>query len=380
MENISSIQGRELNNYKEGFENISPSEDLERPLAGRSDIPFVDPDPISFNIPATSKPKLDKNLEKMAKDFNRLLAQYSTAYKNMSDELIHNNSLKPITYANQNIEFNNQYYYVNEFGFASNYDVNAWENRPESCSSEPVSIEAQDFNGLLGGPNRKAKQPCGVSGHNIYSTGQNAWVDIKGVKHIYPDDVFKNRSESCNMVPLQLKKDEFDAIETGDPMTTTSFCERLNVTPDNLQNMANLNSQLLDLGNKILSVTQDLTSTDNDLAEKLKTTQEQILKKVKQLKKIEQDPQIMHTSSGKIMIHRNGINTDIEAANRSSKIFLKMNHFKYIVGLILVIILLIFSFATFSSQSASPISIVIIIIIVLIALYNLFNYVKKTFF
>ena len=80
------------------------------------------------------------------------------------------------------------------------------------------------------------------------------------------------------------------------------------------------------------------------------------------------------------MIHRDGINTDIEAANRSSKIFLKMNHFKYTIGLILVIILLIFSFATFSSQNPSPISIGIIIIIVIIGVYNLYNYLKNLFF
>ena len=36
---------------KEGFENSSPSENLERPLTGRSDIPFVDPAPITFDIP-----------------------------------------------------------------------------------------------------------------------------------------------------------------------------------------------------------------------------------------------------------------------------------------------------------------------------------------
>ena len=380
MENISNKQGDKFKKMKEGFENSSPSENLERPLTGRSDIPFVDPEPITFDIPSTTKPKLDSNLEKMATDFNKLLAQYASAYKNMSDEIIHNNSLTPITYANQNIEYNNQYYYVNEFGFASNYDVNAWENRPESCSSGPVSITAPDFNGLLGGPNRVAKQPCGVSGHNITGGGQNAWVDIKGVKHIYPKDVWENRSEACNMTPLPLEKDEFDAIIAGDAMTNTSFCERLNVTPSTLQTMSNLNKKLLDLGNNLLSETQNLATKDNDLAQKLQFTQNQIINKVKQLKKIEGDPGMMDTTSGKIKIHSGTIDHDIEAATRSSKLFLKMNHFKYTVGLILVIILLIFSFSTFSSNNPSPLSILIILIIALIGLYNLFNYIKKSFF
>ncbi len=380
MENFSNKQGGRFNRMKEGFENSSPSQNLERPLSGRSDIPFVDPAPITFDIPLDVKPSLDKNLQKMAKEFNQLLAQYANAYKNMSDEIIHNNKLPPITYADKNIEYNNQYYYVNEFGFASNYSVDAWENRPESCTGVAVSITAPDFNGLLGGPNMNTKQPCKVAGHNIISDNGKAWVDIKGVKHNYPQDVWENRSESCNMVPLPVANDEFDALTTGDQMTTSSFCERLNVSPSTLQTMSNLNSKLLDLGNKLLAATQTLATKDNDLAQKLEFSQKQIIKKVKQLKKIEGDTSMLDTTSGKIKIHTGGIDHNIEAATRSSKIFLKMNHFKYTVGLILVIILLILSFATFSSENPSPITIGVLIIVAIFGLYNLFNYLKKTFF
>ena len=59
-----------------------------------------------------------------------------------------------------------------------------------SCSKEPIDITVDEFNKLLKGPNMGVGQSCDVAGYNVQnkSSGEHSWVDIKGVRHIYPDE------------------------------------------------------------------------------------------------------------------------------------------------------------------------------------------------
>ena len=223
-------------------------------------------------------------------------------------------------------------------------------------------------------------QSCNVAGFNVENsdTGEASWVDIKGVRHVYPKDVWDKRNSSCTMTPRALSAEEYNNIIKGSDMTENAFCERLNVDPKILQNLANLNKQLLSLGTQLLGETHKLSTTDNNLNTSIQGLQKSINTKLKQLQKTDNqfnnNIKLGNAGSG-VMIGGDALNRSIEASTRNSELILRMNYLKYIGGLFLVIFLVIFSFSTFAATSPSTISIIIILLVIVAVLYNFWNYI-----
>lgn len=370
----------------EGFVGGVSQVPIDRALEGRSDIPFPPPPTeIKMNdVPPALKQ--NSNIEKLEQQFNRLLAQYTTQYQLMANELMANNNLSVLQkYANHNVKHNNNYYHVNEFGFAQGYDNDAWGNRSVSCSQDPVEITSDEFSKLLGGPNMGKGQACNVAGFNVENAenGEASWVDIKGVRHVYPKDVWDKRNPSCTMTPRALDATEYNSIVKGSEMTETTFCERLNVDPKILQNLANLNRQLLNLGTQLLEETHKLSASDTTLNNGIKILQKTISSKIKQLQQVDQSfnssIKLGNAGSG-VIIGNDAINHSIEASTRDSELILRMNYLKYIGGLLLVIFLVIFIFTTFSSDRQGVVSVIILLLVVVAVLYNFWNYIYLKFF
>lgn len=364
----------------EGFIGSVSQVPIDRALDGRSDVPFPPP-PTEINLKLPPSLQQNSNIGKLETQFNKLLAQYTTQYQLMAKEIMANNNQSALQkYANHNVKYNNNYYHVNEFGFAQGYDNDAWNNRSVSCSQDPVEITSDEFSKLLGGPNMGKGQACNVAGFNIENpeTGESSWVDIKGVRHVYPKDVWDKRNSSCTMTPRALDATEYNAIVKGSDMTENAFCERLNVDPKILQNLANLNKQLLSLGTQLLGETHKLSTTDNNLNTSIQGLQKSINTKLKQLQKTDNqfnnNIKLGNAGSG-VMIGGDALNRSIEASTRNSELILRMNYLKYIGGLFLVIFLVIFSFSTFAATSPSTISIIIILLVIVAVLYNFWNYI-----
>lgn len=364
----------------EGFIGSVSQVPIDRALDGRSDVPFPPP-PTEINLKLPPSLQQNSNVGKLETQFNKLLAQYTTQYQLMAKEIMANNNQSALQkYANHNVKYNNNYYHVNEFGFAQGYDNDAWNNRSVSCSQDPVEITSDEFSKLLGGPNMGKGQACNVAGFNVENpeTGESSWVDIKGVRHVYPKDVWDKRNSSCTMTPRALDATEYNAIVKGSDMTENAFCERLNVDPKILQNLANLNKQLLSLGTQLLEETHKLSTTDNNLNTSIQGLQKSINTKLKQLQKTDNqfnnNIKLGNAGSG-VMIGGDALNRSIEASTRNSELILRMNYLKYIGGLFLVIFLVIFSFSTFAATSPSTISIIIILLVIVAVLYNFWNYI-----
>ena len=69
-------------------------------------------------------------------------------------------------------------------------------NNSNSCPSDPENVTSEDIANLkLQGPDMGSGQACGAAGTNIQNrdTNEIAWVDIKGYKHIYSDDMWKEK-------------------------------------------------------------------------------------------------------------------------------------------------------------------------------------------
>lgn len=380
FEKISS----HFNTSTEEFVGSATQIPLDRPLEGRSG------SNISETTESSPQLKLDLNiskknestgeLKKLEDQFNILLSEYTQQYKLMTDELLHNNSQDVLEkYANNNIKINNNYYYVNSYGFASKYDQDAWKNRSVSCSKEPVEISSDDFKKLLNGPPMGKGQGCNVAGFNIRGEdGWTGWVDVKGVAHHYPNpEVWNNRNESCTMNAISLTNDEVNGMPKGDDMAQNTFCERLNVDPKILQNLANLNSKLMKLGDQIKNETNKLSSTDKQLNEQLEVSKKNLENTLNKLK----NNQSMTDEFSNDTYFGNGnanVNRTLEASARHSQIVLKMMHTKYLIGFFALVVLVIISFTTFDSNRVSTTSIIVLIIAIIYILYKFFNYFKNS--
>lgn len=357
---------------------------LDRPMEGRSG------SNISETTESSQQLKLDLNiskknestgeLKKLEDQFNQLLSEYTQQYKLMTDELVHNNSQDVLQkYANNNVKINNNYYYVNSYGFASKYDQDAWKNRSVSCSKDPVEISSDDFKKLLNGPAMGKGQGCNVAGFNIRGEdGWTGWVDVKGVAHHYPNpEVWNNRNESCTMNAVSLTNDEVNGMPKGDDMEQNTFCERLNVDPKILQNLASLNNKIMKIGDQIKNETNKLTSTDKKLNEQLEISKKNLENTLNKLK----NNHSIKDEYSKDSYFGNGnanVNRTLEAAANHSQLVLKMMHTKYLIGFFVLVVLVIISFTTFDSNRVSSSSIIVLIITIIYILYKFFNYLKNS--
>lgn len=374
----------------EGFVGSATQIPLDKPLAGAGDTPIPSV-PTKINVDfSESKEKFSKSIDKLIDEFNKTLSEYTVQYNLMADELIANNKQSILQkYANQNVKYNNNYYYVNEFGFAHGYDNDAWETRSVSCSKDAIEITSDDFKKLLGGPNMGKGQACGVAGFNVEepTSGSNGWVDIKGVIHHYPTmDVWNNRNESCKMPSKTISKNEFSNIPKGSDMEESTFCERMNVDPKVLQSLANLNKKLIDLGNKLLTETDKLKGGNGKMDGKILDIQNTINNKLRQLQQLGQiDPNndgVIKTGNGGSGIYFNNddVNRTIESSTRDSELILRMNYLKYVIGLVIVIFLVIFSFNIFASDRVSTVTIIILVLLGIYTTYNMYNYIQLKLF
>merc|ERR1711871_907692 len=153
-------------------------------------------------------------LDKYEKEFQKTLVQYNNAYQELSnDRLKKTQTLKKAKqYLGKVIsEEDGNYYYVNDYGFTHKYSTDAWNKNNENC---PQTIKDATSSLFRQGPDMVPGQPCKIAGRNILNetTGEAAWVDIKGYKHIYSEDVWNKKSKSCSSKTISISDDNFKLI------------------------------------------------------------------------------------------------------------------------------------------------------------------------
>ena len=127
--------------------------------------------------------------------------------------------------------------YINDYGYTTAY-TSPKTPRSTRCSTVLPTIEESQAPYIHDNGNMSlmtgSMTPCGVAGRNIRntSTGEAAWVDIKGIKHIYSSDVWKDKSGRCAIVPVEVSPEEWKAIREGGRMKKTSPCNTMDVDPE----------------------------------------------------------------------------------------------------------------------------------------------------
>jgi len=336
--------------------------------------------------PLTSISNNETSISTLENEFNSTLVKYTTAYKLLMNEIL-TNSNNPIIekYGGKNVKSDENIYYVNNYGVRHGYSNDAWTSKPSSCSNEYIEISKNDFNLLIPGANMGLGQACDIAGYNIQdkSSSERSWIDIKGVKHKYSDDIWENRSPSCQGLPKSLKHTAYLNIpedSSNPPITKDFYCNKLNVNPEHLKNLASLNARLLTLSKELLKDTITLATTDENLKIKLRDLGKKVRKQMNNLEGDRKEfDSALHNNNSKSLIGKDYMN-NISGIKQNSEYKLSSNYLQYILWLFIVVFLIFYTLHTFSSSTPSFISIGIILLVIISIIYYFGSYIKNKLF
>lgn len=282
---LSLRQGQRFNDYNRHYTRN------EIPFLNRlqsTGIPGVESIKEAMDI---SSPKVSNrsreidDISKLEDQFNTLLTKYNATYKLFSESIITTNKTdKDIRqYLGKTITSDDgNYVYINNYGFTHKYSTDAWINNNISCPSNPTTIDGSLYDSFKIGPNMEIGQPCGIAGKNIKNTKtkEYAWVDIKGYKHVYSDNLWKNKSSACELDVISLDNDEYNAIPNGGNMKSTDLCIQLDIDPVLWDQLMKQNNELITISKQLSNKIQHMDKEDKVLQDALSKSQQQLTRTI----------------------------------------------------------------------------------------------------
>ena len=308
-------------------------------------------------------------VSKIENEFNRTLVEYTNTYNSFMQELLN----KSQTQKNVNQYFgkvisdtDGNYSYVNDFGYTHRYSNDAWLKNDSSCPNVIKKISAGDFKSFLKGPNMGLGQACKIAGQNVQNkdTQEVAWVDIKGYKHLYPKEVWKDKQASCNLEAIKISKTAFDNIPSGSLMTTTSVCNKMNLNPVLLGKLNQLNNKLVSLAKSIILELNNVSVNNKDLNNKLRQKKTELRNYINEF-----NNQKSLGFSGTDMI-------TIEGEKENSNSYLNYSYYRYIVWLIIFIFIILIIFKSLISDDSSNLETFTLFLFLIFIIY----YIIKMYF
>ena len=206
----------------------------------------------------------------------------------------------------QNSQTWNTYLKGGDWGCAPEFSKQWWINN--KCKTNPVddhtSICNINLNSIKKGYNMTNNIPCKIAGKLVRNIQDNelAWVDMHGIKHVFPDTKMQDKLDGCNTkITVSLKAAEYHAIPLGEPMNKESICQHINVDDRKYKRLLKLNKKLEAIANKMLLKLESIASvdinTEKDIMSKksnIKSLLEKIKKERKVIDKKKQQHNIIH--------------------------------------------------------------------------------------
>ena len=301
------------------------------------------------------------DMSNIEKEFNKKLAEYTATYKSFMENIINNTEDKNISikYHGKVVkDKDGNFIYINNYGFTHKYLSDSWSYNDSSCPDAVTAIENNILNKFKTGPNMGSGQACKIAGQNIENnqTKEIAWVDIKGFKHVYPQELWKNKKESCNIEPIKLSSKAYDNIPNGPPMEQNTDCLKINVDPLLWSKLQKLNNELISLSETMLNELNNLKTTNNSNLE--------IENKINKL-----------NNNIKQLSHNKDNITSIQGQQEFSSNYATANQYQKNIWLILAILLLLGLFRSLSGTDDTIIGSILIIVLIFV-LY----FVMKTYY
>lgn len=228
------------------------------------------------------------NLTQLEDQFSRALADYNKSYKVFMEQVVARAKTEKDLgqYFDSNVTAGDgNYTYVNDYGFTHRYSTDAWTNKNVSCPQDSKDIEASVLDKLAASAPMGTGQPCGVAGKNIRDadSGEVAWVDIKGLKHVYSKEAWEQKSAGCNVSPIDLPSRLYDAIPSGPNMQPSDNCTALDVDPKAWAELSEKGEKLQELGVQLAIMLERSIQEDAGLRVELEKQRAQMRKELKQV-------------------------------------------------------------------------------------------------
>lgn len=321
--------------------------------------------------PRVAAGKENPLITKIEDEFNDTLQHYTTLYNELMKDLIQKDKAQQEVqqYFGKVVKTEKgDYYYVNNYGYKQGYSTESWTANSKTCPSKPISITNDDIEKLPNGYMMDVGQACNVSGKNIKNkdSGEIAWVDIRGVKHPYENNVWQYKKGSCNMEPVLLESDEYNGVPLGVPMNATTECDRLGLNDNVWDKLVGLNDKLITLSKQLVIEIGKIGIEDGLLK---KAAQEKEKKVEQYIKDLEKDKMELDKAHGRM--------STIGGERDVSEKVVNNRFMALIFWAILAVVVIFTVFHSFLGGSNQMVQNVILVVVALILIYFLIQYIMK---
>ncbi len=318
--------------------------------------------------------KTVEGLQSIENEFNKTIAQYNQVYKQFSEDLMNRkNQLNEVSpYLGKNIKNSSGgIYYVNNFGNYYWYSGDAWnDGNPEGCPAGYEQLPGEVPSQLTRGANMNVGTPCGAAGQVVKNTdsGDMAWVDIQGYKHSFPEGT-KMSSSCAQMNILELSNDAYNAIPSGNSMSSVEPCMSLDVNPTIWKQLNQLNIKLKFQAAAITKEINSLSTQDQSINNQLSQTRSKMNTYIDQIDK----DNLMLAKNKRMLVTAGGEQED-------SNLRMTSNYYFLLIWILLMFLIISLSMAAYASDSKkiAGISYVIVAVFTLLFIVYLYNKVVVT--
>lgn len=310
-------------------------------------------------------------ITKIEDEFNDTLQHYTTLYQELMKDLIQKDKAQQDVqqYFGKVVKTEKgDYYYVNNYGYKQEYSTESWTANSKTCPSKPITITNDDIEKLPNGYMMDVGQACNVSGKNIKNkdSGEIAWVDIRGVKHPYENNVWQYKKGSCNMEPVLLESDEYNGVPLGVPMNANTECDRLGLNDNVWNKLVGLNDKLITLSKQLVIEIGKIGIEDGLLK---KAAQEKEKKVEQYIKDLEKDKMELDKAHRRMSTIRGERDVSEKVVN---------NRFMALIFWAILAVVVIFTvFHSFLGGSNQMVQNVILVVVALMLIYFLIQYIMK---
>lgn len=318
--------------------------------------------------------KTVEGLQSIENEFNKTIAQYNQVYKQFSEDLMNRkNQLNEVSpYLGKNIKNSSGgIYYVNNFGNYYWYSGDAWnDGNPEGCPAGYEQLPGEVPSQLTRGANMNVGTPCGAAGQVVKNTdsGDMAWVDIQGYKHSFPEGT-KMSSSCAQMNILELSNDAYNAIPSGNSMSSVEPCMSLDVNPTIWKQLNQLNIKLKFQAAAITKEINSLSTQDQSINNQLSQTRSKMNTYIDQIDK----DNLMLAKNKRMLVTAGGEQED-------SNLRMTSNYYFLLIWILLMFLIISLSMAAYASDSKkiAGLSYVIVAVFTLLFIVYLYNKIVVT--
>ena len=359
MEYFNLEQGKDILQYNDDMDEIvSPH------------LKLIQSSTLKEGLPGSNLSHIDKKslegLQNIENKFNQTLALYAQTYKQFNEDLLtkRQSSKKIVDYLGKVVsDTDGNNYYVNNFGFTHKYSDNAWEKNNDSCPSTSTTYNQKMTNFKSALPMVQG-QPCKIAGQNIKNkdTKEQAWVDIKGIKHPYSN---KKKNESCSTKPIVLSASDYNLIPTGGAMSKTDECLSLDVNPNLWSRLQRLNKKLKKQALQLSEEIEKLSLEDSNTKQELMNKRQQLLSYIETSEHDRND-----------IINSNAMLMQVVGEESDSSMRMTSNYYSYIIWIFVVIFIICLTIAAATNDGEKVTGITYIILAFFILMFLIYLYRK----